>query len=145
MEKWWPTITNKASALAAAKSGSIGGFIFMAMYSVAIIALLITGRNIVYGDSADSGTMIEELFYIGITVALVAFWTWRIRSGKGFISSALLLLLFILEIAMKFVYGTASVGWSIMYLAIIALLITGIRGTWAYRKYKDDPDIDVFD
>ena len=145
MEKWWPKIIDRDSALATGKSGSIAGYVFAAMYIVGLISISITNSY----DFADQTIPIEEKIGViaGVLGAfiLVVIWSWRIRSGRGYISSILLLLLFVFEIGVKIMSGFVGIFWYVIYLAMFITMINAVRGTWAYRKFKNDPDIEVFD
>ncbi len=144
-EQWWPEINTKKQALATARAGAIGGFIFVGMYALGLVALLITGRNIALGENAGQQSFIIQLISITLSLLLILFATFRVKSGKGRFASIFLLAAFIFEIVMKFLAGTVSVGFAIIYLMIIFLLISGIRGTWKYHSLLKLPDPEVFD
>ncbi len=145
MEKWWPKIIDKNSAIATAKLGSISGYVFAAMYALGLTSILLTSS---YGFTDQTIPITDKLaVIIGVLSALVfvIFWSWRIRSGRGYISSIFLLLLFIFEIGVKLMSGGVGITWYFIYLAMFITMINAIRATWAYRKFKDDPDIEVFE
>jgi len=145
MEKWWPKITDKKSALNAAKFGGNAGFIFAVFYVIGLISFVSTNSFEFAEQTISSDDRVGTIIGIVIGMLLVVFWSIRVRTGRGYISSILLVFIFIIEIAAKITSVSVGFYWYLIYLAIFLALIGAVRGTWAYRKYKDDPDVDVFD
>jgi hypothetical protein len=145
--RWFAAISDQSSAKAAAKNGAIGGLIFAGMYVIGAIVLVFAGRSPTTGaSSADFAEFGIFLIIIDtLLIALILFLSWRVSTGRGYISAALLLLWFVGEVVTKVISGGASVGWIFFYLAVGATLVEGWRGCWLGRRFRDVPDAATFD
>ena len=134
MEKYWPKINSFETVMSTAKQGAIWGLAFSAMLG---LGLVLTAFDVLPNEDLKLATLIG----IAIELCLVLFFTWRVSSGKGYVSAVLLLLLFIVEIVAKIFDGTASVFAIVFYGFAFLGLVNGVRATFAYKKYAASENI----
>ena len=134
MEKYWPKINSFETVMSGAKQGAIWGLAFSAMVG---LGLVLTIFDVLPNEGSKQATLIG----IAIELCLILFFTWRVSSGKGYVSAILLVLIFVVEIAAKIAGGTASVFWIVFYGFVLLGLITGVRATFAYKKYATSQDV----
>jgi hypothetical protein len=128
-------IVDAASAKKAAKHGAIAGLFFAGMYVVGVV-FAYSGRSPMDGAAIeDEMTIYGMLIADVLLVALILFLCWRIKTGRGWISSVVLLVWFVVEAAFKIVGGSSNVGWIIFYIAMTMGFVEGVRGTWACRDF----------
>jgi hypothetical protein len=131
-------ITDLESAHAAAKAGAGAGFVFAGMY---VIGALMQYR------AASSHSQDEAIAFVAINavlISLILFLSWRVKTGRGFISTALLLLWFVGECTVKVLAGSTNMGWVFFYLIVAAGLLRGLRGCWKVRQYRHLKIVDTF-
>jgi CHASE2 domain-containing sensor protein len=130
-------IRDLASAKRAAKEGSVGGFVFAGMY--------VLGAFLKYrAEPLPQEETIVLVAVYGALTALIVFLTWRVRSGRGFMSAGLLLLWFVAESALKVLGGSVHVGWAFFYLMVAGALVQGLRGCWKVRRYRQMQVVETF-
>jgi hypothetical protein len=144
---WFGPIDDYASAKTAARNGAIAGLIFAGMYLLGALLIIFAGRSPTTGEAT---TDFEELgIYLviidAILTALILFLSWRVSTGRGYISAGLLLVWFVGECVMKALGGATSIGWIFFYLAVAATMFDGLRGCWLGRRVRPMPDAATFD
>lgn len=131
MSKWFPDVAEADGLEDARKAGFIGALAFAAMIALGVAFLLATGLT---PDLQQSGLIVGALLGMAIELALVLVAAWRLKAGKGAFWGTAILVLFVVEIATKFMAGATNVGWLIAYAAIFMALLNGVRGAWARRN-----------
>jgi len=132
-QKQFSKIENKETALKLAKDGAIAGLIFCLMEAGGVVFAYF-GKDPSTGHAIDQEAFNNFLWGTILLLPLLLFFCWRIKTGKGYISAALLLCLFLFEIFNKLANGTTNVGWLFLYFVIAAGLINGSRACWYLRK-----------
>lgn len=126
----FPKLETIEDAKNAAKQGALAGLLFAGMYVLGIAFILWLGESPTDRSAADQSDVMGG----AVVTTIILLFTWRVWTGKGFVSAALLLVAFLAEVAMKVVGGTASAGWFIFYFFVAAGLFNGLRRTLAYRR-----------
>jgi hypothetical protein len=138
-------IKDARSARSAAKSGAIAGAVFAGMYIVGI--LLLTGFH-TPSPLLEPDSEFQYHLQLGIdaaAVGLILFLSWRVYTGRGYISASVLLVWFVGEIAFKVLTGATNFVWVLVYIAMLIALAEGVRGCWLGRRYRDAADPATFD
>lgn len=134
IEDYYPKLDTIEQAKKAARFGAMGGLYYAGSYAVSLTLVQVTGES-VNERVPLSPEQLRVWTIVTLTVfAAALFATWRVATGKGVVSSVLLLIGFVAETVGKISSGEASTGWLLIYVFIIFILITGVRATWAYRK-----------
>jgi hypothetical protein len=122
---WWPTITDKASAIEASRAG------FWAAVAIASITAAFTTYTLVTQKEFTSFT--AGAYIDAILFSIIA---WRIRRFSKFFAIAGVVL-FIFGKIIQFSQGEGVQG---LLLAVLILLmfISGARGVFAYHRYSND-------
>lgn len=143
MSKWFPDVSNYAGAKKALNGGVYACLVFAAMNVLGIVLTIFTGK---LPSSGEAVTQLGgAIFGILVEMSLALAAAWRFKKEKGLVWGSLVLVLFALEIFMKFTSGTTNVGWVIFYAAIFAGLVNGLRGAWAVRSRSFlDVDAEIF-
>jgi hypothetical protein len=134
-------------ARAAAKKGAIAGLVFAGMYVLGTLMLVYAGMSPTTGGASTAYQ--EQGVYLVIAdvilTLIILFFSWRVWSGRGYISGTLMLLWFICEAVLKVLGGSANIGWIFFYFAMMLAMIEGIRGCWLGRRYRNVPSVATFD
>ena len=137
-QKFWTTdLTTRAGALSATKSGSTGAFIFCGM---GVVGMIFFGLKVGFTTSLG----IAEIAAAGFEAAVALIAGLRLRQGKGVIWGGAAAVLVALEGLGKVV--AMSIGGALLSLAVLIMLINGVRGALALKKdagFEDD-DVEVF-
>jgi uncharacterized membrane protein YjfL (UPF0719 family) len=130
MSKWFPDVDDQEGVNEALKLGYFGAIAFAVMIGLGMVFLLFAGHlpGEIDGDSKAAG-----IVGIGIEMVVALIAAWRFKNGKGLVWGSVVLLMFVVEIALKIGNGSTNVGWFIAYAAIAMALVNGIRGAWAQR------------
>jgi hypothetical protein len=144
MSRWFPALDNHGGVRKALDIG-IGGAVALALMNVFGIAYLLLTRGLpVSGTPAD---IARVLLIVGcairITVILIA--ARRFKIGKGLLWGIFILLLLASEVLWRVFLGKSNVIWFVLYAAVAAALIVGIRGAWAARKMPEQDYAEVFE
>jgi hypothetical protein len=94
-------------------------------------------------DFMDDG--LYDVIGHGIVCTVIILLTWRVSTGRGYISASLLLLLFIADRVLQAMQGMPHAGWIIFNLIIAGLFIGGVRGCWLGRRFRSMPAASTFD
>ena len=137
MSVWFKDVSDYDGARGATKNGMIAALGFAAMLALGAFVL---AMGALPGQEADPAARYAGVAVIGVEVVVALLAAWRFRSGKGAILGAILLLLFVGEIAFKLTQGFAGIVWYLVYLAVFLGLVNGIRGAWALKSMPDEPD-----
>lgn len=129
----WPKITDEASALEAAKAGSLGGGLLVAGLALALLMARSSG-NVPFGWDDIQSFYIEQT----IQIAIALFLTWRVYTGKGRFASIILLIWILSELTFKLVstHMKMNGGWILMWCFAMLSLVHSARGSWALRRLK---------
>jgi hypothetical protein len=103
---------------------STSGAIFAARY--------LSGKSALDLRTPESNS-ISALVGTAVEVAFVLFAAYRIKIGRGWVISWLLLALFATEAVMKVLAGH-SFGWIIFYIAVGSSILAGARACWNIRS-----------
>jgi hypothetical protein len=129
---FWPKIDSDASALEAAKAGAVGGGLMLAGLVIGLALVHFSGDYELFNAADLQGFYINQ----AVQIALAAFLTWRVYTGKGRFASILLLIWIVVEVAMKLAAGQLNAGWGIMWFFAIMSLVHSVRGSWALRRFR---------
>jgi hypothetical protein len=142
-DRFLPPIENAEDARGCVRMGAYAGLALAGMYVIGAVAIYVFGTDF-QSDAIPPQDVASALIGIAIVLPIVLFLTWRVSTGKGFISSALLLLLFLFELFVKFTSQT-FVGpfWIFAYIAIVLGFVNGIRGCLALRRLPKEPAADI--
>lgn len=135
MENYWPTIYNLETAMAAARRAAGIGLVLAGLTLLGLILVLAGNSEAMLGEEVLPEEMTFVLIGVGIQLALVLIFSWRVSTGKGYISAILLFLIQALEVANKVIMGT-GVAWIVFHGFLLLGLVQGIRATLSYKKYK---------
>ena len=126
-----------------ARRASIGGFIFMGMIILGLVFKLTLGINFSNAQKIPEGKIIA--MYLGsiigiiIEAVLVAFWAYRVRIGRGFLSAIMLTVLFLIELLAKVTGGTIHALAFPLYLYLGFCMYEAIVSTWSLRRISERP------
>jgi hypothetical protein len=125
-------ITDSGSALDAAKMGAFAGIVWLLLSAIgaSTLVLLLLRPDI---TAMEQNLLMPPLIGAVLSLLLIGFLTWRVFTGKGYISSVVLLVLFVASLVMT---GLRGFIWWGLYFAMFAAFANGIRGTWAMRRYR---------
>lgn len=140
MSKWFPDVSTYDGVRGASNGGFYACLAFAVMNVLGLVALLLSGQRMLIGQDtpANPGAIIGVLFELTLIMAAA----WRFKRGNGLVIGSIVLLVFTLEIVVKIATGTTSPPWFLLYAAVFAGLINGIRGAWAGRLLPGvDPTI----
>lgn len=119
----------------AARSGAIAGLFFAGMNALGL-ALMFFGVQLPGDTDPVSGSdQIASMAGVGIELIVILLFSWRVSTGKGYVSAIALLLLFLLEIFLKIAGGTSNVGWMFAYAFIALGMFNAIRATLVFKKF----------
>jgi hypothetical protein len=71
---------------------------------------------------------------MGIESALILFFSWRLWTGKGYVSGILLLILFLIEAVFKLVSNPGIFIWVLFYAGLAIIFVNGIRAALARKR-----------
>jgi hypothetical protein len=121
---YWPEIKNSEQAVQASNMG-FGAALFVAAVNALISTISVLQHAAIFGVSA-AGYVDASLF------ALIA-WGIRCRSRVAAVAG---LSLFLLEKIYQFATQPKAVLGLLMAAALLALFISGVRGTFAYHRFS---------
>jgi hypothetical protein len=119
----WPKISDAESARRAAMRGCWAAVI-SAVVTALVVAAGLYGLETVQGVDA----------YALVDVALLVLLAWGIR--KMFRTAAVIALVYFVG-SKVLLYSANGVGNPIVFIVFCLLYINGVRGTYAYRQFKD--------
>lgn len=137
--KWFGAIGFSPGARAIARQGALAAWICAVM--------IIAGMGIAYADfmnSASDGAISrqilnEKIIASAVALLFVLFFSWRIWSGKGFVSAAALAgfvgFAFVMSALSVFAGGIGAIMSTVVHGVVLVLSINGMRGAWAYWVY----------
>jgi hypothetical protein len=133
MARWWPDVSDYDEAERATRQGMWASVAFIAMLALGF-ALTAFMSDAAPGGPIDPNERALALAGIAVEAAIAMLAAWRFRLGKGWIPGTIVLLLFVIEIAVKLLSGGfLGVFWYVAYFFILAGLANGIRGAFALR------------
>jgi hypothetical protein len=136
-------VTDHASAREAARAGAIAGFLVAAVNVLFFIATLLGYPLLPVTHDRDPQVIAPGLEEItGSFAVILAFLSWRILTGRGYISAVFSAILVALELAFIFMIRHSDVAF--VGLILFKFGIDGVRGTWWLRRNRRTPDPDVF-
>ncbi len=145
MERYFPKMNTLEAVQKALRGGGVAGLTILGMTVLSAVFVFFSGAMPGEEPYATNEDQKYALIGIGIEAALILFLSWRLWAGHGYVSGIILLSLFLLESVLKVTSGTSNVGWIILYLAIAATLLNGIRAALAYKRVvADDTAADTF-
>ncbi len=137
MSRWFPEVDDHEGVRKALNAGFYAALAFAAMNLLGIAYLFFANRLPGLGQPQSfAGAVIGMIVELGITAVAA----WRFKIGKGLVWGAIIFLLFVVEIIVKIVSGTAGVASIFFYAVIGAGLVNGIRGAWAARSLPPGAD-----
>jgi len=134
MESYFPKMNTLEAAQKALRGGGIAGLVITGMTVLAAVLVFFSGAGPGEEPYATNEDQMYSLIGNGIEAALILFLTWRLWAGHGYVSGIILLSLFLFESVLKVTSGSAGTGWILIYLAIAAALLNGIRAALAYKR-----------
>ncbi len=135
MEKIFPPITTVEDARNLAKRAGYAGLFFAGMILLNAAILFFTTDTLPgFDDYMDPVARTSALVSMSIESALVLFFSWRVWTGKGYVSGILLLILFVIEVGLKIAANPGSIFWIVFYAAIAIYFVNGVRATLARKR-----------
>ncbi len=134
MERFFPRIDSLEDAQKALRTGGIAGLIISGMIVLGGIFLYFSGSIPGQETYETSEDRMYALIGVGLELLLVAFLTWRLWAGHGYVSGVILLAIFLLESVLKVLGSISNAVWVIFYIGIAIMLFNGIRAAFAYKR-----------
>lgn len=116
----------------ALNAGVFSALVFAGMNVLGIVFVLATKELPSTGEAVTD--TVSSIIGIVLEAAFALVTAWRFKNGKGLLLGSLLVVMFALEVFLKFVSGTTNGGWLFFYAAVFIGLLNGIRGAWAARR-----------
>ena len=137
LQRTFSRIEDKETATKLAKEGALAGLILCLM-EIGGLVFGYFGTDPTTGHKVAVDAFDEFLYGAIVLIPVILVLCWRVKIGKGYISSLLLLGLFIFEVLAKISDGTTNVGWMFFYFYVAVGLINGSRACWYLRKYNQE-------
>jgi len=135
VEKIFPAISTEDIARQMARRAGYAGLFFAGMILLSAGILFFTTDTLPgFDDYMDPVERTSTLVAMGIEIALVLFFTWRVWTGKGYVSGILLLILFLVEVVFKLMSNPGSFLWILFYAALAVSFVNGIRAALARKR-----------
>ncbi len=134
MENLFPKFETIEDVRKAARGGALSGLIFAGMAVLGGAFLFFAGEIPGDSDSYVGDERTYALVGVGIEIFLILLFSWRLSTGKGYVSGILLLALFLVEIATKLLGGGGAVFWVLFYLVLARGILNGTRACFAYKR-----------
>lgn len=130
MEKLFPEVTSFEDVMRLARSGAFAGILFAAL-------VLLDGM-------LDVSPMMQpglQLAATGAETALILFLSWRVWSGRGFVSAILLMALLVLATMSGLHGGAFGLAWMAAYFGLGLMMLNAIRASLRHDIYSEEtPD-----
>ena len=143
MEKLFPGIETLEDVLRLARGGGIAGLIFAALTLLDGLLAVYAGGPAVRGPLLSGGPdgllHMAPLIGTAIEIAAILFMTWRIWTGKGYVSAVLLMALFVAEAMTEIHGGIYGLGWVIAYFVAGLMMLNAIRACIRYPALSTAP------
>lgn len=133
-DDFYPSVATLADAKNAARVGAAGALFVALTLAIAGTYVLVVGHTIDDQTPLSDGAKLAAALVGVILSVCSSIAAWRIATGKGFISATLMLIAYVALIIWAVLGGTANTTWFFIRLVIAFILLTGVRGTCAYRK-----------
>lgn len=126
---YWPSLDSLEDSYLIAQK-AFGGWVFAGMVLLGGLATYFSGKRAIDLQTPETD-MVGSLIGVTIELLFVLFASYRMKIGRGWIVSWLLLALFAGEALMKiFGGGRGVIGWIFFYFAVGASLLAGARACW---------------
>jgi hypothetical protein len=136
--------TDRATALSAAQTGAKVGFVVAAVNAAVAVAAQL-GLSVLPAppgaSSSDIALGATEIF--GFFAVIDGFLSWRVWTGRGYISATVLLVSAAAELVV--VLAVAHGGYTFFGFLALKFLVDGVRGTWWHRKHRKEAVAEVFE
>ena len=138
MEKLFPRIETIDDVMRLARAGGVAGLVF------AGLILLGALRSAFLGDPIGSGYLSvrqETLLATetGLEIGAILFLTWRVWSGKGYVSAIALSLMFVAEAMSEIGGGLYGAGWVCAYFGAGLMMLNAIRACLRHAALSAAP------
>lgn len=135
MEKFFPPIITVEDARNLAKRAGYAGLFFAGLIVLNAAILFFTTDTLPgFDDYMDPVERNSALVFMGIESVLVLLLSWRVWTGRGYVSGILLLILFVIEVGFKMATNPGSLFWIVFYAAIALYFVNGVRATLARKR-----------
>jgi len=142
--RFWPSYDSLDEAQEATSRGATAGIVLLVLKIIGIAVLSVLGPDRRAELLGEQMSLMEALITQGIDVAIIAFFSWRIYSGKGYVSAILLILLAIYMAISALLTGTFLVP-IVIGMAVVPPVWKAIPATLAYKRLNEtETDISVF-
>jgi hypothetical protein len=128
--EWWPDVSNVRNAQKAIRHG------FLAAVIVASVTAIV-GLVTLYAHASIMGVYGRPALISAVMFAAIGFGIYR-RSRAAAICG---LLLFLIDRLVTLATQPVNVGGTIVAAILALYFIHGVRGTFAYRKFSDQPPV----
>ena len=133
-------------ARSAVLAGVFAGVFFTLKYSLTLASIITNYVNASSSYDRDFDLLVLPHIPNLVLLVLLLILTLFIWRKNSFIATVFLLLIYGYEQFYIYVIHKQTINlWSMVSLAMIILIITGLRGTWAMQKFKNDPDAETID
>ena len=137
-------VVDRATALSAAKAAAKFGFVIAATNAVVAVAAQV-GFSILPAPPGASPSDIAlgatEIFGFFAVIGCVL--SWRVWTGRGYISATLLLVSAAAELML--VIAVVHGGYTFFGFLVLKFLVDGVRGSWWLRKNRKMAAVEVFE
>ena len=135
VEKIFPVINTADIARQLARRAGYAGLFFAGMILLNAGILFFTTDTLPgFDDYMDPVARTSTLVSMGIESALILFFSWRLWTGKGYVSGILLLILFLIEAVFKLVSNPGIFIWVLFYAGLAIIFVNGIRAALARKR-----------
>jgi len=134
LNKKFPPLSTADAAKQHATTGAIGGLVFSAMFILGIFYMVQALHDLPVDNEAARRAVTNQIIISVVGFAAVLLMSWRVYSTAGYISAILLLTYFIIETGANVAAGSTGPTWVIIYCFIALMLISGIRGSWHFKR-----------
>ena len=126
MEKLFPVIETHEDVTRLARGGGIAGLAFLVLILLDGLLAGVPGSLAGMGGHFSAAAEAFPVIGSGLEIAAILFMTWRIWSGKGYISAVLLAGLFVAE-TVTAIHGPYGLAWLAAYFALGLMMLNAIR------------------
>lgn len=135
MDRLFPKIETLADVMRLARGGGIAGLIFVALILLDGLVSTVSGGGGRGGHF--SGAHALPLIGTGLEIAAILFMSWRVWSGKAWLSAVLMMALFVIKAMTEIPGGLYGVAWIVAYFGVGLMMLNAIRAALRYRPITE--------
>jgi hypothetical protein len=123
---------------AAINAGATSGFLLAAVNAIIAIAAQFGWFFLPLPAGGDPHALaLGHALVFGFVACVDLLWSWRVKTGRGYVSAILLLTLTAVELALlELAVAGRYAGMLLISLLMIKFLYDGVRGSWSARKRR---------